>query len=213
MIGGRSFDPAVKPQLTVRVDGREIDRPTLAPGPFLRFVTLPPDLAPGAGRGAYGRISVEASRGSNVAIEQFDASALRPLVGFGDGWHEQELDPRTGLRWRWLSERGELHVRVPLTRLSLDRLEYAAVTLHLQGESPLEYFPRGSTLTVRSQGRVVLTRVLNADFSLDLPLSDPSQPIVLETDQIYVPAERSRRTRDRRHLGLRIFKVWFTKAS
>jgi hypothetical protein len=32
------------------------------------------------------------------------------------------------------------------------------------------------------------------------------EPVVFETDQVWVPAERSRRTQDRRHLGLRIFK-------
>ena len=48
------------------------------------------------------------------------------------------------------------------------------------------------------------------DFSIDVPIEARAgaspEPIVLETDQIYVPAERSRRTQDRRHLGLRIFK-------
>ena len=213
MIGGRSFDPALKPRLTVRVDGRAVAEPILAPGPFLRVVSLPADLiAPGDPR-AYLKVTVEASAGSRVAIEQFDASAERSLVGFGDGWHEPELNPRTGARWRWLSERGELHAWLPVTRLSLDRLEYPNVTLHLQGESPLTYFSGPSTLTVRSAGRVVLTRVLNADFVIDLPIPDPRLPIVLETDQAFSPADRSRRSADRRHLGLRIFRVWLTKAS
>ena len=47
---------------------------------------------------------------ARVAVEQFDASSTRPLFGFGDGWHEQEFNPRTGLRWRWLSQRGAVHV-------------------------------------------------------------------------------------------------------
>ncbi|HEX3644631.1 MAG TPA: hypothetical protein VHT95_03440, partial [Vicinamibacterales bacterium] len=68
-------------------------------------------------------------------------------------------------------------------------------------------------LTVRSAGRVILTRVLNADFVIDLPIPDPRLPIVLETDQVFSPEDRSRRTADRRHLGLRIFRVWLTKAS
>ena len=42
------------------------------------------------------------------------------------------------------------------------------------------------------------------DFSLDVPIENAGDTIVLETDQTYVPAERSRRTQDRRHLGLRI---------
>jgi hypothetical protein len=60
----------------------------------------------------------------------------------------------------------------------------------------------------------VLTRVLNADFVIDLPVPDPRLgPIVLETDQVFSPADRSRRSADRRHLGLRIFRVGFTTAS
>jgi hypothetical protein len=84
------------------------------------------------------------------------------------------------------------------------------VTLHLEGESPRAYFSRGSRLLVRSRGRTVFDRVLDSDFSLDLPIEDAGDTILLETDQVYVPAERSRRTEDRRHLGLRIFKVEVT---
>jgi len=146
-----------------------------------------------------------------VAIEQFDASASRTLVGFGDGWHEQELNPRTGVRWRWLSEQGTLRMRLPLRRISRDQFEAPTPVLHIEGESPLTYFARGSMLTVRSSRRVQLSRVLNADFTLDIPITDmgPSgeAEITLETDQTYVPAERSGRTQDRRHLGLRIFKA------
>jgi hypothetical protein len=214
MIGGRSFDPALKPRLTVRVDGRVVAEPIQAPGPFLRVVSLPADLVAAGDPRAYLKVTVEASAGSRVAIEQFEASAARSLVGFGDGWHEPELNPTTGARWRWLSERAELLAWLPVQRLSLDRLESPNVTLHLQGESPLTYFSRPSTLTVRSAGRVVLTRVLNADFVIDLPIPNPRLgPIVLETDQAFSPADRSRRSADRRHLGLRIFRVWLTKAS
>lgn len=209
MVGGRSFDSEVNARLTVRVDGHLLGDHTLAPGPFLDFMTLPADVAAPLDQGAYARVTVEASAGSRVAIEQFDASATRQIMGFGAGWQEQELNPRTGARWRWLSERGELRARVPFTRLSDDRLEYGATTLHVEGESPLKYFSRGSTLTVRVGERVVLKRFLNADFSLDLPIAVPleREPIVLETDQVFSPADRSRRSADRRHLGLRIFKA------
>jgi hypothetical protein len=205
----------LKPRLTVRVDGRPVAEPILAPGPFLRFITLPADLvAPGDSR-AHAKVTVEASAGSRVAIEQFDASAARSLVGFGDGWHEPELNPRTGARWRWLSERAELRWWLPLKRISFDRLESPAVTLHMQGQSPLTYFSGPSTLTVRSaaSGGILLKRILNDDFSIDLPVGDPFQTIVLETDQVFSPADRGRRSAGGRHLGLRIFRVWFTPAS
>ena len=210
MIGGRSFDPGSHPRLTVRVGQRVVSDVTLAPGAFLDFVTVPADLIEPSGGQSYRRVTVEASAGSRVAIEQFDVSAIRPIVGFGDGWQEQEFNPRTGLRWRWLSERGELRARIPFKEIPPDRREYPAATLHLEGESPLTYFSRGSTLTVRIGPRVVLRRVLNADFALDLPIDDPLEttPIVLETDQVFSPADRGwRKTADRRHLGLRIFKA------
>ena len=108
-----------------------------------------------------------------------------------------------------------MNARLPVARVSSDRLEYPATTLHLEGESPLKYFSRASTLTVRIGRRIVLSRVLNADFSLDVPMADPleREPIVLETDQVFSPADRSRRSADRRHLGLRIFKAEIRKAN
>jgi hypothetical protein len=210
MIGGRSFDPASHPTLTVRAGDRVVGDLAVAPGAFLHFVSLPADLIEPADHRPYARVTVEASRGSRVAIEQFDASAARPLLGFGDGWQEQEFNPRAGLRWRWLSERGELRARMPFKELPRDRREHPAAMLHLEGESPLTYFARGSTLTVRIGPRVILTRTLNADFSLDVPIDAPleGEPIVLETDQVFSPADRGwRRSADRRHLGLRIFKA------
>jgi hypothetical protein len=206
LIGGRNLDAALKPRLIVRVEGRIVVDDMLAPGPFLRAVQLPSDLmAPGDPR-AYATVAVEASAGSRVAIEQFDASAERSLVGFGDGWHEQELNPRTGLRWRWLSERAELQVRrpAPASRLSL----------HLEGESPRRYFPRGSRLVVRSADRVLFDEVLSDDFSRDIPIDDAGPSIVLETDQVFAPADRGwRGSADRRHLGLRIFRCELRPAS
>ena len=198
MIGGRSFDPAQHPQLTVHVDGQEIDHATLAPGAFLRVVRVPAELTFASGSG-YRRMTVAASSGSHVAIEQFDASATRPLLGFGDGWHEQEFNPRTGQRWRWLSERGELQLRAPAAARGL--------TLHVEGESPRTYFSRGSRFIIRAGDRVLLDEVLSSDFSRDVPIAAEAATIVLETDQTYMPAERSRRTQDRRHLGLRIFRA------
>jgi hypothetical protein len=203
MIGGRSFDRTLRPQLTVLVEGRALVDETLMPGAFLRIVTLPSDVIDQTDRRGYAALTVQAAAGSRVAIEQFDVSSERPIFGFGDGWHEQEFNPRTGLRWRWLSERGELRVRTPTPRL----------TLHLEGESPRTYFSRGSRLVVRSGDRVVFDATLSDDFSLNVPIANAGDAIVLETDQVYAPADRSRRSADRRHLGLRIFKCELRSAS
>jgi len=167
------------------------------PGPFLFFLESPTfawEDAPD-----YLSLDVAASPPANLAIEQFDASPARALVGFGDGWHEQEFNPRTGQRWRWLSERGELQLRAPAAARGL--------TLHVEGESPRTYFSRGSRFIIRAGDRVLLDEVLSSDFSRDVPIAAEAATIVLETDQTYMPAERSRRTQDRRHLGLRIFRA------
>lgn len=203
MIGGRNFEPAADARLTVAATDRTLIDEALVPGAFLRFVQIPPRRDDSA-RVGYLRVAVGASA-SNVAIEQFDASARRVVFGFGVGWHEQEFNPRTGVHWRWLSERGELPFGSPTS---------SGLALYLKGESPLKYFSRASRLTVRAGDGVVFSEALSSEFSLTIPLPPSAGPIVLETDQVYVPAERGwRRTADRRHLGLRIFKVELRSAS
>jgi hypothetical protein len=154
----------------------------------LTTLELPPDPD-------YHKLLVRASAGARVAIEQFDAGS-RPIFGYGAGWHEQEFDPRAGRRWRWLSERGELRFASPAPRL----------TLHVEGENPTTYFSRGSRLVTRAGDRVIFDDVLASDFTLDIPVPDGAEVISLETDQVFQPADRSRKSADRRHLGLRIFK-------
>jgi hypothetical protein len=211
MIGGRSLDPSERPRLIVGVDGRAVSDDALEPGPFLRFIRLSNHPADANNPRLYAGVTVQATAGSRVAIEQFDASVTRPMLGFGDGWHEYEFNPRTGLRWRWLSERGELKLGGIGWRPPFEGVPRPAssrrVTLHIEGESPRTYFSRGSRLTIRSGDRVVLDEVLSSDFSRDVPITDAAETIVLETDQVFLPADRAwRGSTDRRHLGLRIFK-------
>jgi hypothetical protein len=216
MIGGRNLEPTARPRLTVTIGDRWVGLRDVVvpPGPFLFFMESPTvawENAPD-----YVSVDVAASPPANLAIEQFDASPGRALVGFGDGWHEQEFNPRTGLRWRWLSERGELKLRprpVAIPAGAIPLRTTGQLTLRLEGESPRRYFSRASRLVIRSRDQVVVDRILSDDFSLDVPIADPGDTIVLETDQIYVPADRSRRTQDRRHLGLRIFKCELRPAS
>ena len=206
MIGGRNLEPTARTTLTVTVGGvRELVKP-LAPGPFLEFIPVPAVEAP-AFVNDYFQIEVAATPPVRVGVEQFDVSSARPIMGYGDGWHEEEFNPRTGMRWRWLSEKGELRLRMPTTALA---------RLHLEGESPLKYFSRGSRLVVRAGSVVVFDKTLSTEFSLDIPIDTDTrllragpwteETISLETDQVFAPADRSRRSADRRHLGLRIFK-------
>jgi hypothetical protein len=196
-IGGRNFEPTVRPRLTVRIDDERVPRyeVEIAPGAFLTALRLP--FIDGLPQRAHvHKLTLAAVPPARMAIEQFDASAVRPIFGFGDGWHEREFNPRTGRQWRWLSERGELRFASPTPRL----------LLHLEGESPRTYFSRGSRLIVRAGDAVTFDDVLTSDFALNVPLPGGTRTVTLETDQAYVPAERGwRRTADRRHLGLRIF--------
>ena len=46
-----------------------------------------------------------------TAVEQFGLQPLDAVqFAFAEGWHEDELQPRTGLRWRWSS--GESWIQV-----------------------------------------------------------------------------------------------------
>jgi hypothetical protein len=154
----------------------------------------------------YLTLTLRSSPPVRMAIEQFDASASRTLLGFGPGWHEPEYDPATGRRWRWMSDHGELGLR----RQTQDGV------LHVEGESPRRYFSRPSRLVIRSGANVLLDRTLWDDFSLDVPLPgvNPDEIITFDTDQVYVPAERRwPHSPDRRRLGLRIFTCDLRPAS
>jgi hypothetical protein len=223
VIGGRNLEPLARPRVSVTADGISQDDWQPTPGFFLRFITLRLADPLGDGPGEYARVQIQSTPPAQVAVEQFDASATRAVFGYGDGWHEPEFNPETGLRWRWLSERGELryHVRPAIARLRL----------HLEGESPRAYFPRGSRLIVRTSGaespgsqrspdgNLVFDQIISGHFSIDVvvPGGEPSggdRTVTLETDQVFVPAERSwRRSADRRHLGLRIFSCEMVPAS
>jgi hypothetical protein len=193
LVGGRNLESAPR-SIALTLDEAALDEWTVAPGFFLRFVPLP------AGQTSeYAKLTVRTTPPSRVAIEQFDASSVRPLLGYGDGWHEPEYNPQSGLRWRWLSEKGELKVRSPKP----------GIKLSIEGESPRRYFSRGSHLIVRASDRVVFDRMLDDNFTLDIAIPDGGESITLETDQFYAPADRSRpwrKSTDQRHLGLRIYR-------
>ena len=199
MIGGRNLvadGPSI--HAAVAIDGRPIDDLVVAPGAFLRFQQLPQGALDGAGR--YARISVAADS-PRLAIEQFDAQSPRQLMfGFGDGWYELEFNPVTGRTWRWMSERGAIRVRGAAT----------ALRLALTGET--DPLPRPSRMIVRVGDRVIAEFTVGRTFSVETVIANDlltadETVLVVETDQVVVPAERSRKTQDRRHLGLRLFDV------
>jgi hypothetical protein len=209
MIGGRNFDPTARPEVTVAIGDFWSQTFTTVSGAFLHMWPVPRiDVQP-PGLG-YLPLTVRSDRPARIAIEQFDASATRTLAGFGDGWHEQEYNPRTGLRWRWLSDHGEMKLgwrTTPITRGDTTAVvPVGGATLRVDGESPRKYFSRGSHLVIRADGQAIFDEVLSSDFSLHVPIAQPARMLTFDVDQFYVPAERSRWTHDRRRLALRIFR-------
>jgi hypothetical protein len=202
IIGGRNLHPASAARVSLAVNGH-VEAWTVPPGFFLRTVDLPP-MPPGP---EY--VELRVTSDAPVAIEQFDAApGDRAILGFGGGWLEQEYDPATGVRWRWLTERGQLTVRS----------DGRPLALRVEGDSPAKYYSKASRLIVKAGDRTLLDTKLSSDFSVDVPIPADSsgsrdRSITFETDQVFVPAERSRRSGDRRHLGLRIFTCRLVPAS
>jgi hypothetical protein len=203
VIGGRRLgtagdDPA---HFELALDGTVIDRWTVMPTTpvFLRFV----DLADGVtGTDGYGTLRVRASAGSPVAIRQFDIQPLaRAIFGFGDGWHDEELDVRTGLRWRWTSDRAILRVRSPVN----------PIRVRFRGESPLKYFDTAPTVTLSAADRVLGRLQPSSDWTWDVAvpadaIAAAGGDLVLETTHVFIPSEVEG-SPDTRRLGLRIFAI------
>jgi hypothetical protein len=211
MYGGRNLNggPA---RVTLTIDGRAVDGPTVGSGFFLRMLALPPASVSGPGDYARMTISAEAADGAaaappDVAIEQFDAEPSGNVIfGFGEGWHEHEYDPSTGQLWRWTSDRAALRVRTG----------GRAVVLTLAGET--DALPRNSRVVVRAGNRVVTEASVGREFALrtTIPaelLGDGESAITIETDQSTVPAETQSGTEDRRRLGLKIYECRLTPVS
>ena len=207
VVGGRHLgepgDPAADFELAL--DGTVRDRWTLTleDRNFLRFLDIPDGLAPGPG---YGRLTI-ASRSADgdvrravVGVRQFDIQpADRMLFGFGEGWHEEELDPMTGQRWRWTSERSLLRIKGAT----------GAVRISLKGESPLRYFKAPPTVRVTAAGNVIAQFRPDDDFdwTVTVPAGEVARAagmIAIETDPVYLPGP-AEGTADERHLGLRVY--------
>jgi hypothetical protein len=207
MVGGRNLEPQGQPaRITIAIDGRVIDESIAPPGFFLRMLPL----AAGAllGSGDYATITVRAE-GASVAVEQFDVQSRdRVVFGYGEGWHEQEYNPSTGVRWRWTSQRATLRVRAGGQRL----------LLRLTGEPPpSRVFSRTSRVRVKAADRLLVESTVSGPFSIQtaIPsdLLDGESSIVIESDADYVPAEQAWRSRDRRRLALRVFACELRAAS
>jgi hypothetical protein len=204
MVGGRYLSSSGAPaDVRAELDGRLLDEWEAAPGFFLRMVPVPAGTL--GGDGDYATLSLRASD-EQVAIEQFDAESDGELVyGFSDGWHEQEYDARTGRAWRWTTDRAAVRVRGSGQPLAL----------RVAGEAEAAASAR---VIVRAGERMVVDQTIGRTFAFSaaIPadvLGRGEGIITIETDQTYVPAERSGRVADRRRLGLKVYEWQLGPAS
>jgi hypothetical protein len=114
-----------------------------------------------------------------------------------------EYNPASGRSWRWISEHGVIRARAARR----------ALRLAIAGET--EGFPRPTTISVRVGDRQIGRWTVQPRFAVEteIPgaaLGEGETAIVIDSDQFFVPAERSRRTQDRRHLALRVDEVRLT---
>ena len=148
-----------------------------------------------------------------TAIEQFGLQPLDAVqFAFAEGWHEDELQPRTGLRWRWSS--GESSIQVwPVDR---------DVRIRLAAESPLKTFDEAPIVTLTAGARELARMTPGDAFAIDaiVPadvLRAANGRIVLRSSRTFVPADHvaasDPRRGDRRALGLRVFEAAVTDAS
>jgi hypothetical protein len=214
---GALHDGAVS--LRLALDGRSVDEWTLDPKAglnALRVLQLPAGSldskervqgVQGEGSDAYARLTITARAAlpgkptPPVAIRQFDIQPASGLVhAFDEGWHEDEFENATGIRWRWSSGRSVIRIIPP-----------QAVSLTLRGESPLKYFAEPPTVRVKAGDRVIAERKLDADFLWQVPIADEDARasegrIAIETHPVYLPG-REEGTADDRQLGLRLFEI------
>jgi len=209
MVGGRHLGSGSGPEalVNVRIDGREIERWTVAPDApsFLRFIPLPPGTLTGAAPWCELEIHAAVPDGANagiVAIDQFDLQAAGvPLLGFAEGWQEPEYEPARGISWRWASGKAVLQVS-PSDR---------DVEMRIVGESPRRYFDRPSRVVATAGSTLIGNLDAGSDFAwvFRVPaaaLQASGGAITIETDQFFRPADRGQGA-DKRALGLRIYLV------
>jgi len=199
MIGGRNLGPAAR-TLEVSLNGAPLPGVALPAGFFLAGIDLPAGALSGVAH--YQPLELRTSGTEQLLLEQFDAQPEGvPMLGLDGGWQEPEFNPRTGLAWRWMSERADLWVR-PIGR---------AVTLRIEGESPLTYFDAAPRVRVLAGEREIASFELAGDFdeSIAVPaeaLAQSNGRLRIESSRFFVPAERGQGA-DQRHLALRIYRV------
>jgi hypothetical protein len=206
MIGGRHLGGPADPPVRVIVAIADTPVATLEvrAGFFLHFEPLAAGLVAGQG---YAPLTVRAEAAApgpvpRVAIEQFNVQAAGVVqFGFGDGWHEPELDARTARHWRWMSEAASLRVHP----------SHRDVIVRIEGENPLRYYDESPRLWLTAGGRTMAEMRPDRDFAFEasIPasvLDAAGGTVVLHASSSFIAGEREG-TADRRRLALRIYSV------
>jgi hypothetical protein len=205
MVGGRHLGAPESPEASfvLDLDGEPAVSWTSGPGAFLHFFDLPADALSGAG--SYAMMTVRSESGAHAgiptAIEQFDAQPDTRLVwGYGEGWHEPELDPSTGHSWRWTSRRAVIETRGAR----------GEATVAFTGVAPVRLLGARPTVIVRVGTRELVrlepAGAFEAQAIIPAGALAADGQITIETDRVFVPAERHD-SADRRPLGLQITRV------
>jgi hypothetical protein len=207
VIGAESTEPAggAPATVSVQINDRPVDGWQLpAGGRVFRRVPLEPGLL--AGDGTFSRL-VASYRGADgrpgkVRLTQLMIASPESVFFVQHaGWNELEYSDQMQRRWRWTTGRAEVFVN------SGGR----DVVFKVAGESPLRTFDTPPHVTIRAGDRVLAAAQPSSDFEIAVKvpaaaLAASDGMIVIETDQTFVPHERSA-SPDRRTLGLRIFDI------
>jgi hypothetical protein len=222
VVGGRNLGGPGAPvvRFALRLGDRVVDTWDVAPNPgfFVRSMTIAGSaVAPGGSELEAFVVTAAAGDGSvgqvPTAIEQFGLQPLDAVqFAFAEGWHEDEFQPRTGLRWRWSS--GESWLQVwPVDR---------DVRIRLAAESPLKTFDEAPIVKLTAGARELARATPGDAFAIDVivpadVLRAANGRIVLRSSRTFVPADNvsagDPRRGDRRALGLRVFEAAVTDAT
>jgi hypothetical protein len=192
-------------RVSLAIGDRVIDEWDVAPGArFFKRILLEPGTL--AGDGPFTRLAVSYrgadGRPERVRLTQLMIASPQSVFHVEHaGWNESEYSDQMQRRWRWTTARAEMFVNAAGRDL----------TLRIAGESPLRYFDTAPNVTIRAGTQVLATAQPSSDFELSvkipaLALAASDGMVTIETDQSFVPHERSG-SPDRRTLGLRIFEL------
>jgi hypothetical protein len=207
VLGGESTQAAGgKPaRVSLTLGDRLIEQWEVPPGGrFFKRIALEPGALAGEGTFTQMVVSYQGENGRPERVRLTQLMVASPQSVFHlehSGWNESEYSDQLQRRWRWTTARAETFVN------SAGR----DLTLTIAGESPLRYFDTAPRVTIRAGTQVLATAQPSSDFdmSVKIPaaaLEASDGMLTIETDQSFVPHERSSSSPDRRTLGLRIFK-------